>query len=118
MDGDSQHYAGGSDQKHPKEKEMHEDKVNVWEGFTNSWEKQRSKRQGEREKYNQLNAEFQKITGRYKKAFLNEQCKEVGGNIRLGKVSWRKLEIQGNISCKDGHHKGQIWLGPNRSRGG
>ena len=26
------------------------------------------------------------------------------------------MEIQGNISCKDGHHKGQKWLGPNRSR--
>ena len=49
-----------------------------------------------------LNAEFQKIARIYKKAFLNEQYKEVGGNIRLRKVSWRKLEIQGSISTRMG----------------
>ena len=31
------------------------------------------------------------------------------------KISSRKFEIQGNISCKDGHNKGQKWYGPNRS---
>ena len=31
-------------------------------------------------------------------------------------ISSRKLEIQGNISCKDGHSKGQKWYGSNKCR--
>ena len=31
-------------------------------------------------------------------------------------IASRKLEIPGNIPCKDGHNKGQKWCGPNRSR--
>ena len=48
---------------------------------------------------------------RDKKAFLSDQCKEVEGNNRMGKteISSRKLEIQGNISCKDRLNKGQKW---------
>ena len=41
---------------------------------------------GERELYTQLTAEFQKIAKRDKKAFLNEQCKDVEENIRMGKT--------------------------------
>ena len=41
---------------------------------------------GERERYTQLNAEFQKIEKRDKKAFLNEQCKEIEENNRMGKA--------------------------------
>ena len=41
---------------------------------------------GERELYTQLNAEFQRIAKRDKKAFLNEQCKDVEENIRMGKT--------------------------------
>ena len=40
----------------------------------------------ERERYIQLNAEFQKTAGRDKKAFLNEQCKDIGGNNIMGKT--------------------------------
>ena len=40
----------------------------------------------ERERYTQLNAEFQRIARRDKKAFLNEQCKEMGENNRMGKT--------------------------------
>ena len=40
------------------------------------------KREGER--YTQMNAEFQRIARRDKKAFLNEQCKEIEGNKRMG----------------------------------
>ena len=42
----------------------------VWGGLTNSYEKKRSERQRRKEKYTHLNAEFQKIARRYKKAFL------------------------------------------------
>ena len=41
---------------------------------------------GERERYTQLNAEFQEIARRAKKAFFNEQCKEVEENNRVGKT--------------------------------
>ena len=44
------------------------------------------KGKGEREIYTQLNAEFQRITRREKKAFLNEQCKEIEENSRKGKT--------------------------------
>ena len=40
----------------------------------------------ERERYTQLNAEFQRIARRDKKAFLNEQCKEIQENNRMGKT--------------------------------
>ena len=46
-------------------------------GFANSWEKKRSGRKGETEGYTQLNAEFQRIAKRDKKAFLCEQCREI-----------------------------------------
>ena len=44
------------------------------------------KGKGERERYNQLNAEFQKIAGRDKKAILSDQCKEIEENSRVGKT--------------------------------
>ena len=50
----------------------------------------------ENERYTQLNAEFQRIARRDKKAFLSEQCKEIEENNRMGKtrdLSSRKLEI-------------------------
>ena len=53
------------------------------------------KGKGERERYTQLNAEFQRIAKRDKKVYLNEQCKEVEENNRMGKTRelYRKLEI-------------------------
>ena len=40
----------------------------------------------EKERYNHLNAEFQRITRRHKKAFLSDQCKEIEENNRMGKT--------------------------------
>ena len=76
------------------------------------------KGKGEKERYTHLNAEFQRIASRDKKAFLSDQCKEIEENNRMGKTrslqeNWR---YQGNILCKDGFTKGQKWYGPNRSR--
>src|SRR5574341_180911 len=42
------------------------------------------KRKGEKERYKHLNAEFQRIARRGKKAFLNDQCKEIEENNRMG----------------------------------
>ena len=49
----------------------------------------------EKERYKHLNAEFQRIARRDKKAFLSDQCKETEENNRMGKeISSTKLEIQ------------------------
>ena len=45
-----------------------------------------AKSKGEKERYSHLNAEFQRIAKRDKKAFLSDQCKEVEGNNRMGKT--------------------------------
>ena len=44
------------------------------------------KGKGEKERYSHLNAEFQRIAGRDKKAFLSDQCKEIEENNRMGKT--------------------------------
>ena len=44
------------------------------------------KGKGEKERYTHLNAEFQRITRREKKAFLSDQCKEIEENNRMGKT--------------------------------
>ena len=44
------------------------------------------KGKGEKERYTHLNAEFQRIARRYKKAFLSDQCKEIEENNRMGKM--------------------------------
>ena len=49
---------------------------------------------GERERYTKLNAEFQEIARRAKKAFFNEQCKEVEENNKMGKTRDRFKEIE------------------------
>ena len=76
------------------------------------------KSKGEKERYSHLNAEFQKIARRDKKAFLSDQCKEIEENNRMGETRdlFEKIRYQGNISCKDGCNKGQKLYGPNRSR--
>ena len=45
-----------------------------------------AKSRGEKERYKHLNAEFQRITRRDKKAFLSNQCKDVEENNRMGKT--------------------------------
>ena len=53
------------------------------------------KSKGEKERYKQMIAEFQRIARRDKKAFSSNQCKEIEENNRMGKtrISSRKLEI-------------------------
>ena len=54
------------------------------------------KGKGEKKRYAYLNAEFQRIERRDKKAFLSNQCKEIEENSRMGKTRdhFKKLEIQ------------------------
>ena len=45
-----------------------------------------AKSKGEKERYTHSNAEFQRIARTEKKAFLSDQCKEIEGNNRMGKI--------------------------------
>ena len=76
----------------------------------------------EKERHTYLNAEFQKIARRDKKAFLRDQCKEIEENNRMRKTRdlFKKIrETKGTFHAKmgkDGHNKAQKRYGPNRSR--
>ena len=67
------------------------------------------KSKGVKERYTHLNAEFQRIARRDKKAFLSDKCKEIEENNRMGRT--RSLQenerYQGNSSYTDGLNKGQ-----------
>ena len=81
--------------------------------------RRQAKDKGEKERYTYLNAEFQRIARRDKKAFLRDQCKEMDENNRMGKTNdlFKKIrDTEGTFQCKDGLIKGQKWYGPNRSR--
>ena len=77
---------GGSDQDYPQEKEMQKGKMVSEEALQigEKWREVKSK--GEKERYIHLNAEFQRISRRDKKAFLSDQCKEIEENNRMGKT--------------------------------
>ena len=94
MDRSSSYCIGGSEQNHPKEKEMQEGRVAVSRGLTNIFKKRRSERQRRKERYTQVNSVFQRIARRDKKAFLSEQCKGAEKNNKLGKTKdlFKKIE--------------------------
>ena len=58
----------------------------VWGGLRNSWERREAKGKGEQGRYTHLNAKFQRIARRGKKAFLSDQCKEIEENNRMGET--------------------------------
>jgi len=66
------------------------------------------KNEGEKERYTHLNAEFQRIARRDKKAFLSNQCKEIKENNRMGKTRdpFKKLrDTKGTFHVKMGSIK-------------
>ena len=66
------------------------------------------KSKGEKERYTHLNAEFQRIARRDKKAFLNDQCKKIDENNRMGKNSdlFKKIrDTKGTFHAKMGSIK-------------
>ena len=75
--------------KYKKAKWLSEEALQIAE---KRWE---AKGKGEEERYTHLNAEFQRIARRDKKAFLIDQCKEIGENNRVGKTRdiFRKVEM-------------------------
>ena len=78
-----------------------------------------AKSKGEKERYFPLNAEFQRIARRDKKAFLSDECKEIEENNTMGKTRdlYRKIrDTKGMFHAKNGLNKGQKLYGPNRRR--
>ena len=74
-------------------------------------ERREVKSKGEKERYTHLNAEFQRIAKRYKKAFLSDPCKETEENNRMGETRDLFKEIRdtkGTFHAKMGS-KGQKW---------
>ena len=82
-----------------------------------TFQRREAKSKGEKERYTHLNAEFQRIARRDKKALLSDQCKEIEENNRMGKtrdifkiIKDTKRTFHAKMS------KGQKRYGPNRSR--
>ena len=102
----------------PMEKKFKKPKWLSGEALQIAVKRREAKSKGEKERYKQLNAEFQRIARRDKKAFFSDQCKEIEENNRMGKTGsiQENQRYQRNISCKDELDKGRKWYGPNRSR--
>ena len=77
----------------------------VWGGLTNSCKRKEKKRKGEKERYKHMNAEFQRIARRDRKAFLRDQYKEIEENNRMGKTRdiFKKIrDTKGTFHAKMG----------------
>ena len=78
-----------------KEKKCKKVKWLSGEALQRAVKRREAKSKGEKERYKHLNAEFQRIARRDKKAFLSDQCKEKEENNRMGKTRdlFRKIEM-------------------------
>ena len=70
----------------PKEKKCKKTKLLSEEALQIAKKRRQVKGKGEKERYIHLNAEFQRIAKRDKKAFLSDQCKQIKENNRMGKT--------------------------------
>ena len=70
----------------PMEKKCKKAKWPSGEALQIAVKRREPKSKGEKERYKHLNAEFQRIARRDKKAFLSDQCKEIEGKSRMGKT--------------------------------
>ena len=70
----------------PKKKKSKKAKWLSEEALQIASKRREVKCKGQKERYSHLNAEFQRIARRDKKAFLSDQCKEIQGNNRMGKT--------------------------------
>ena len=79
----------------PKKKKCKKAKWLFEEALQIAEKRRVAKGKGEKERYTHLNAEFQRIARRDKKAFLSDQCKEMEETNRIGKTRdlFKKLEI-------------------------
>ena len=89
----------------PKKKKCKKAKWLSEEDLQIAVKRREAKSKGEKERYNHLNAEFQKIASRDKKAFLSDQCKEIEENNRMGKTRdlFKKIrDTKGTFHAKMG----------------
>ena len=70
----------------PMEKKCKKAKFLSEEALQIAVKRREAKSKGEKERYSHLNAEFQRIARKDKKAFLSDQCKEIEENNRMGKT--------------------------------
>ena len=88
--------------KHKKAKWLSEGALQI------AVKRKEAKRKGEKERYTHVNAEFQRIARRDKKAFFSDQCKEIEGNNRMGKTRdlFKKIrDTKGTLNAKMGSIK-------------
>ena len=89
----------------PKKKKCKKAKQLSEEALQIAEKRREVKGKGEKERYIQLNAEFQRIARRDKKAFLNKQCKETEENNRMGETGelFKKIgDIKGTFHARIG----------------
>ena len=92
----------------PKKKKCKKAKCLSEEGLQIAVNRREAKSKGEKERYKHLNAEFQRIARRDKKAFLSNQCKEIEGNNRMVKTRdvFKKIrDTKGTFHAKMGSIK-------------
>ena len=102
------HCTGDRDQDHPQEKEMQKAKWFSEEALQIAEKRREYKGKGEKQWYTHLNAEFQRIARRDKKAFLSNECKEIEENNRMGKTRdlFKKMrDTKGTFHAKMGSIK-------------
>ena len=93
----------------PPKKKSREAKWSSEEALQIAVNSKEVKGKGEKERYTHLNAEFQRIARRDKKAFLSNQCKEIEEKNRMGKTRdrFKKMrDTKGIFLTKMGHSKG------------
>ena len=92
----------------PKKNKCRKSKWLSEEALQIAVKKRKTKSKGEKKRYTHLNAEFQRIARREQKAFLNDQCKEIEENIRMGKTRdlFNKIrDTKGTFHTKMGTRK-------------
>ena len=94
MDGGSWHYIGESNQDHPQEKEMQKKQNGCEKTLQIAVKIREVKSKGEKNRYAHLNAEFQTIARRDKKALLSDQWKEIEKDNRMEKSRDRFKKIR------------------------
>ena len=89
----------------PMEKKCKQTKWLSEEALQIAEKRREAKGKGEKERHTHLNAEFQRIARRDKKAFLSDQCKEIEENNRMGKTRdiFKKIrDTKGTFNAKMG----------------
>ena len=98
----------------PLEKKCKKAKWLSWEALQIAVKRREAKSKGEKERHKHLNAEFQRIARRDKKAFLSHQCEEIEENNRMGKTRdlFKKIrDTKGTFHAKMGSIKDRNSIG-------